>query len=261
MTVRALVTNDDGIDSPGLRHLARAALDAGLDVTVAAPPVEASGSSAALTATQSEGRIIVESRTLDGISGVPAFAVAAAPAFIVLIAHRGAFGDPPEVILSGINRGANTGNAILHSGTVGATMTGASEGCRCLAVSLASGSPKHWETAQAMAGTVMREFVGMPPPLVLNLNVPDVEADEIRGLRRAHLAKFGAVQTTLAEVGHGYVKLGVAEERSEYEPGTDAALLAAGYATLTALNPLCERTDLDLSALEALRLNPVAARG
>jgi 5'-nucleotidase len=243
VTTRALVTNDDGIASEGLRRLALTAVSLGLDVVIAAPTTEASGSSAALTAVQSDGRIVVEPRTLEGLEGVDAHAVAAAPGFIVLIALRGAFGRPPDIVLSGINRGANLGNVILHSGTVGATLTAAAEGCSGLAVSLASGRPVHWETATEVARPVIEGLVAAPGPLVLNLNVPDVERADLRGLRRARLARFGHVQTTLTEVGRGYVKLGVEESGAPHEPGSDVALIADGYATLTPLNPICERLD------------------
>jgi 5'-nucleotidase len=251
MTTRALVTNDDGIASEGLRRLALAAVSLGFDVVVAAPSTEASGSSAALTAVQSEGRIVVEQRTLEGLEAVEAHAVAAAPGFIVLIALRGAFGRPPDLVLSGINRGANLGNVILHSGTVGATLTAAAEGCSGLAVSLASGRPVHWDTAAEVAGPVIESLVAAPRPLVLNLNVPDVDRSELRGVRRARLARFGHVQTTLTEVGRGYVKLGVEESGAPLEPGSDVALVADGYATLTPLNPICERLDVALPAVAA----------
>jgi broad specificity polyphosphatase/5'/3'-nucleotidase SurE len=80
---RALVTNDDGIDSEGLRELALVADDAGLNPVVAAPAMEASGSSAAMAAAQAEGRIVVKRRELVGLDQVPAHAVDASPAFIV----------------------------------------------------------------------------------------------------------------------------------------------------------------------------------
>src|SRR5919106_1774673 len=127
---RALVTNDDGIDSAGIGMLARAAADAGLEVTVAAPSWDSSGASASLTAVEEDGRFLVESRTPDGAgeddhSDAEWYAVEAAPAFIVRAGVEGAFGEPPDVVLSGINLGQNTGAAVLHSGTVGAVLTAA----------------------------------------------------------------------------------------------------------------------------------------
>ncbi|MDQ3600420.1 MAG: 5'/3'-nucleotidase SurE, partial [Actinomycetota bacterium] len=112
--MRTLVTNDDGIDSEGLAVLARAAVVAGLDVVVAAPLRESSGTGASLTATEDEGGILVQRRELPGLDGVVSYAVAAHPAFIALAAADGAFGPAPEVVLSGVNLGANLGRAILH---------------------------------------------------------------------------------------------------------------------------------------------------
>ena len=87
-------------------------------------------------AAQSDGRIRVERRELADAAGVPAHAVHAGPGLIALIAARGAFGEPPDVVLSGINHGANVGRAIVHSGTVGAALTGGLHGSRAMAVSL-----------------------------------------------------------------------------------------------------------------------------
>jgi 5'-nucleotidase len=123
--VHAVVTNDDGIGSEGLRMLAGAAVRAGWDVVVAAPDRQASGSGAAMTAVQADGQVVVERHRLPGIETVPAYAVQAAPGFIAFTAVRGAFGRRPDYLLSGINLGPNTGQAVLHSGTVGAAMTAA----------------------------------------------------------------------------------------------------------------------------------------
>ena len=121
--MRALITNDDGIDSAGLRTLAQVAVAAGLKVTVAAPDGERSGSSAAMSGLAEGGRVLVEDRTLDGLADVRTVAVRASPAMIVFLGAHGAFGAPPDIVLAGINRGPNLGRAILHSGTVGAALT------------------------------------------------------------------------------------------------------------------------------------------
>jgi 5'-nucleotidase len=244
---RALVTNDDGIASEGIRHLAGAAVGLGLDVVVAAPLENESGSSASLTAIEAGGRIVVEERRLAGLDGVATYGVAAVPGFIALIATRGAFGPAPDLVLSGINLGVNTGQAILHSGTVGAAFTGAAHGCRCLAVSLAvDDADLEWATAASVARAVIPWLVDATEALVLNVNVPNVPAARLEGLRRAELAAFGAVQTNVAEAGHGFVRLEVADIDAELEPGTDAALVAAGYATVTPLVPICSASDVTL---------------
>ena len=155
--VRALVTNDDGIGSEGIRRLALAAVGLGLDVVVAAPLTDSSGASASLIAVQDDSRIVVERRALDGLDGVPAYGVAAAPGFITLLAIRGAFGDAARHRALGDQPAASTpGHAILHSGTVGAALTGSTLGCRGVAVSLETGWPRsdvlHWDTAGPRRG-------------------------------------------------------------------------------------------------------------
>lgn len=253
---RVLVTNDDGIDAPGLRRLAAIATARGHEVVVAAPHEEASGSSAALTAAQQKGRVVVHQRRLEGLHGVKAFAVAGSPGFIALIAEHGAFGDPPEIVMSGINRGANAGRAVLHSGTVGATLTAAAAGLRALAVSLDILTPggfsaavgtaltgeedRNWQTAADLAGGLLDALVDLPPATVLNLNVPDVPAVKVRGVRRASLATFGQVQMTIAETGEGYIRTAIEETKVDLAPGTDLALLADGYATVTPLQAVGE---------------------
>lgn len=253
--MRALITNDDGIESPGLHRLAQVARDRGLEVVVAAPLTEASGSSAAINARQDEGRIVVEERTLPGLHGVEAYGVAASPAFIALIATRGAFGQPPDLVLSGINRGANVGHAILHSGTVGAALTGNAYGCRAMAVSLNVGlepeQPAHWDTAARLTATLL-PLVTDSDLVAVNLNVPDQPIEKIKGVRRGSLAAFGIVQMNIAEMGEDYVRMSVAESDEELRPGTDAYWLAGGYACVTPLRFVCEAAEVRLP-LESLR--------
>jgi 5'-nucleotidase len=259
MSTRTLVVNDDGVNAPGIRHLAEVVCGAGLDVVVAAPLRESSGTSASLTASQVDGRIVVERQSFEGLDGVPVYGVDAAPGFIALIASRGAFGPPPALVVSGINRGLNTGHAVLHSGTVGAAMTGRVNECQALAVSLDVGEEMHWETAQAVARRALDWVLELGAPLVLNVNVPNVPIETLRGVRQGELAKFGAVQTTIAEIGEGFVRLGVADEAAHVEPGSDASLVAAGYASVTALRPLCDLHDDGLSEALGRQLEDSAA--
>lgn len=259
--LRCLVTNDDGIGSEGVRVLALVALEAGLDVVVAAPMQECSGASASITAVEQDGRFVVEARTLPGLDEACAvLAVGGLPAFIALTGMRGAFGPPPDIVLSGINNGPNTGYAVLHSGTVGAALTASTFGARALAVSInkrmysptgagvasSAAAPTHWETAAELARRVLPVLLDSGAGTVLNLNVPNLPVSEVRGLERARLARFGAVQTNVAERGEGYVKVALAEIDAEYEPGTDAALIGAGYATVTPLSAVCEAASLRL---------------
>src|SRR6202000_826299 len=138
--MRALITNDDGIDSPGVRILAQVAVAAGLEVTVAAPNGERSGTSAMMSALEAGGRLLVEERKLDGLEDVPTLAVQATPATIAFVGVHGGFGGRPDIVLAGINRGPNLGRAILHSGTVGAALTAASAGPPAVGFSPARGA-------------------------------------------------------------------------------------------------------------------------
>ncbi|GIG44284.1 5'/3'-nucleotidase SurE [Dactylosporangium siamense] len=251
--MRILVTNDDGIDSPGLHALAAMAVRLGHDVVVAAPAREASGSGSSLTGVEADGRIATETRA-SMFAGVPTFAVSASPAFIALMATRGAYGPEPDVILSGINRGPNTGAAVLHSGTVGAAFTAAANGCRAMAVSLdipfssrsEEGAVEHWDTAAEVAGDLLPL---LNADFVLNVNVPNLHAGDLRGIRRASLAQFGTVQMVLLEQGHGYVRMSLEQSDHGAEPGSDDAWLLDGYVAVTPVRPPHEARDVVLPGL------------
>jgi 5'-nucleotidase len=252
--MRVLVTNDDGIESEGLAVLARAALDAGAsEVVVAAPARDSSGASASLLGAEHDGRLVVDRTDAPGLpDGVDSYAVRAAPALIAFVAAHGGFGPKPDLVLSGVNRGANTGHAVLHSGTVGAALSAATHGIRGLAVSLADARPQHWATAEAYTAHVLRWMVDRPqqPDRVVNLNVPDRPLAEVRGLRRAPLAAFGAVQARVHEVEHGNLMLTYSEHWVSREPDTDAGMLLRGWATVTLLHAPAFEPDAPLPELD-----------
>jgi 5'-nucleotidase len=247
--VRVLITNDDGIDSPGISALATVALDLGLDVVVAAPAWNSSGASASITGVSSDGRLLVSRRELPGVSGARAFGIEASPAMIVRVGIRGGFGDPPDLVLSGINDGPNTGHAVLHSGTVGAALTAATHGCRAVAFSLGVAPEPDYRAAIHVAASVIRWALGMPGPLTLNVNVPSGDVSAVRGVRHARLASFGAVATQVTELDEGHVGVSYSEIDPSGEPGSDATLLGQGYATVTALAPVCEEPQVDVAGL------------
>lgn len=245
----ALVTNDDGIDAPGIHALAAAVRAHGLDVIVAAPAEQSSGASAALSAVRRDGRTVVERRELPGLDGVEAWAVHAQPGHIVAAALNGWFDPRPDVVLSGINHGANVGRAVLHSGTVGAALTAHINDTRALAVSLDvplhPTGEQHWDTAAGLVAPVLDFLLESPEHTALSLNVPDRPADELRAIRHARLARGGEVQMRVDEVGDGGLHLTEAEVSDEPEEGTDTALLVAGHPTLTMLRSI-EADDGDV---------------
>ena len=178
--------------------------------------------------------------------GISTYVVDAAPALIVLIAAHGAFGNRPELVLSGVNHGANLGQVILHSGTVGAALTAGVNDSRGLAVSLDVGGKveweveeaahePHWNTAAGIACRLIPFLADQPTGTVLNLNVPDLDSGAVAGLRSAPLADFGIVQTTMTERFEGDLRLTVADTAARLTPDTDAAVLAEGYAAVTAI--------------------------
>lgn len=247
--MKALITNDDGIAATGLQVLATAAVAAGLDATVAAPQVEMSGSSARLTALEAGGRLLVDDASLPDLD-VRALAVQASPALIVFVASRGAFGDPPDVVLCGVNHGPNTGQAVLHSGTVGAALTATTHGLPALAVSLAAGKPRQWATAAAATRGMLDWFLARADhPFALNVNVPDVAPDAWRGYRAASLAGFGAVQARVVERDRGHLIVTFEEIDADPGEGTDLAALRAGWASVTEVQAPCQGATCDLSTL------------
>jgi 5'-nucleotidase len=233
--VRVLVTNDDGIDSPGLHELARAMAGAGHEVVVAASLDDRTGSGAAVgPAPMTEG-IPLERREVPGLPGVPAFGVDAPPALIVLVSRLGAFGDPPELVVSGINPGPNTGRALMHSGTVGAALTAGNLGLSALAVSQGLGDPVLWPTAGRLAQLAVEWLVTAPARTIVNLNVPNRPLAELAGVRWATLAPFGTVRTAVTGAEEGRLQVEFRATEEELDPASDTALVAAGYATLTTI--------------------------
>jgi 5'-nucleotidase len=249
--VRALVTNDDGFQSPGLVVLAQAAGAAGFEVVVAAPHAESSGTSAGLTVLAEPGRSVAEEVAHPQLPGLKCYSVAAHPAFIVLAALDGVFGDPPEVVLSGVNRGVNIGRAVVHSGTVGAALTAGVNRLRALAASLevtdGDATPR-WETAAAVLPTALDTLQQAPEGSVLNVNVPNLPPAELGELTRVSLSSSGAVQSRLERTGESAelseVVTTIVGDRAE--PGTDAYVLSQGAPTITPIRAVSEATDVQL---------------
>lgn len=235
---RVLVTNDDGVESAGLAPLVRAVAATGVDVVVAAPQDDRSGTGAAIGRLHVDRTIDVRPASLPGVVGVPVHAVDGPPALCVIAGHLGAFGQPFDVVVSGVNPGPNTGGAVLHSGTVGAALTAANFGFSGLAVSMATGKPMHWDSAATLAGAALVWLATQPARTVLNLNVPNLPLDEVRGVRWGELAVFGSVRTALVESQGGKLQMEFVGRRDEHPEHTDAGLVDRGYASLTLLSGL-----------------------
>jgi 5'-nucleotidase len=250
--MRILVTNDDGIDSVGLHVLARAMRSHG-EVVVAAPDREYSGASAAFGALhliQPE----VHQRPIDGID--IAWAISGPPALCVMFARLGAFGGPFDLVVAGINPGANVGRAVYHSGTVGAAVTARNGGLSGVAISQAVAgfgiegqgwdemlAAQQWDTAAAVADVVVGGLVDDLPtePVVVNVNVPNVPLAELKGWRRTEVGYLPprAMATAVLEpkLGHDgsfHVRMSWGDE-VELPPHTDGGAVEAGEVSVSYL--------------------------
>jgi 5'-nucleotidase len=238
--VRVLVTNDDGVDAPGIHVLARALHDAGHAVSVIAPASDLSGAGASIGPLHRSEPIPVAARSWRELPGVEVVAIERPPATAVYLACLGAFGPPPEMVASGINPGANTGHLVLHSGTVGAALTAAGLGVPAVALSMKwTDGDYHWETAARLAAPAVawasEGATDAARPRVLNVNVPNVAFPELRGVRDAHLAPYGEFWVASADLREGDLRIEFQGRDETPDPGTDVALLAEGYATVTPL--------------------------
>ncbi len=270
--VRILVTNDDGVFAPGIAALARGLADATAgDVVVVAPLADHSGAGAAVGAVYERETIPFEQVEVRGLEDVETYGIDGPPALAVILACIGGFGTRPDLVVSGVNHGVNAGRSALHSGTVGAALTAAQFGLRAMAVSIAWGpDPVPWETPVGLAARTVPVLAVAEPSTVLNLNVPAVAPDALRGVRHAGLGSTGLIRaarrdpgdhpvdaTTLDRTG-GSISLVLRgadgadhdAERHELDPGSDAAALVDGWATLTALAGV--REDTGPAAAETL---------
>jgi 5'-nucleotidase len=237
---RVLVTNDDGIESAGL-HVLAAALDrAGYEVTVIAPDRDRSGIGAAIGLVHADQHLDVEKVEIPGCDGIAAYAIDGPPGLCVCAGRLGAFGDPPDIVVSGVNPGCNTGRAILHSGTVGAALTAQSFGCSALAVSVGVSDEWRFDTAARVALDVLPLLLDAPARSVLNLNVPARSYDDVLGVRWARLAAFGSVRAAIAETGDRRLQFELRATGVAPPPDSDQGLVDAGFASLTTIVGVAE---------------------
>ncbi len=255
--MRVLVTNDDGVDAPGLAALAGAISAAGHDALVVAPSDERSGSGAAIGRLHRAGPIAWTEAKWEDVPGLPIHAVDVPPAAAVYAGCLGAFGARPDVVASGVNPGLNYGHLVLHSGTVGAALTAAALGIPSLAVSIQWAEDEHYATAATIAAAALEPVASMSEPArVLNLNVPNLPLDEVRGVREARLATFNENWQAIARPGE--VLLEYVGHASDPSDGTDLAFVREGYVSATVLTgvtsaPLAGAVEAIEAALETVK--------
>lgn len=239
MSRTILVTNDDGVDSPGVIALAEVAQAAGHDVWVVAPHRQSSGSAAGLWR-DPDASPVIATRTVDTLDNEVRSA-ATHPGMIALLAMTGQLGPIPDVVLSGINDASNLGSGVLHSGTAGAAIVGAAHGAIGAAFSLycdrqPDDAPRHWATATAVIGKVLDDIVSAAPGSVFNLNVPNVESLE-KPLVQADWLAAGCVPTLVPFIERYHEANGstMVAPQITRRAGTDITLSEAGYPTVSAI--------------------------
>ncbi len=225
-----LVSNDDGYLSPGLRALAETAAEFG-EVTVVAPDRDRSGASNSLTLVNPLRATLAENGY---------YKVDGTPTDCVHLGITGLLEHEPDMVISGINLGANLGDDVLYSGTVAAAMEGRFLGLPAVAVSIAAHEPRHLETAAQAVRAILRRLGERPLPqdTILNVNVPDLPWAQIRGLRASRLGhrhKSEPVVRAVDPRGRTIYWVGPAGPEQDAGEGTDFFALREGFVSITPL--------------------------
>lgn len=240
-----LVTNDDGVSAPGLAALARALADLGR-VTVMAP--DRNWSASGHVKTLHKPLRVSEVALADG---TPALATSGAPSDCVALALLGVVPDPVDLVVSGINPNFNLGYDVTYSGTVTAAMEATIFGVSAVAVSTEFDPELGYDVPARIAARVIARALdhGWPPGVLLNVNVPALGVDAIRGVAvtRQGLRQYrDAVDERADPRGRPYYWIGGDVPTGVREPGTDFQALADGFVSVTPLH-------LDLTAHAAMR--------
>jgi 5'-nucleotidase len=228
-----LVTNDDGIDADALAPLAEALSPLG-DVDIIVPERNWSGASHSITLFRP-----LRVRPTKLRSGHPAFMTDGSPTDCVRLAVLGFLKHRPDIVVSGINRGANMGDDITYSGTVAAAMEGILSNVPSIAISIgAFGGDIDYGAAASFAALLTRNILdrGFAPDTLLNVNVPPLPRDQIAGVEVTRLGKRtyrDQLMERLDPYGNPYYWVGGPAVSGEAEDGTDVAAMGAGKISVT----------------------------
>jgi 5'-nucleotidase len=242
--MQILISNDDGYQSAGIERLAET-LASVADVTVVAPDRDRSGASNSLTL---EYPIRAQTQPNGYIS------VNGTPTDCVHLAITGLLDEEPDMVVSGINHGANLGDDVLYSGTVAAATEGRFLGLPALAVSIDSFAPEHLETAAMAAKTLVvgLQSQKLSRDTILNVNVPDLPWEQIRGFkstRLGHRHKAEPVFKATDPRGHPIYWVGPPGAEQDAGEGTDFHALRSGFISVTPLKiDLTHHQDIDATA-------------
>ena len=228
--MRILLSNDDGYFAPGIALLAEMLAPVGV-VTVVAPERDRSGSSNSLTL----DRPLTVRRAQGGF-----YYVNGTPTDCVHLAVTGLLQDLPDIVISGINDGANMGDDTIYSGTVAAATEGFLLGIPSIAISLVAEDGGHFRTAARVAVDLVERFRRSPPgePVLLNVNVPDVEYDKLRGMTVTRLGKRHKAEPVVKSTtprGETVYWVGAAGGAQDAGEGTDFHAVAHYRVSITPL--------------------------
>lgn len=228
---RILLSNDDGYLAPGLACLAEA-LKPLADIAVVAPDRDRSGASNSLTLTR-------PLRVRQSANGF--FYVDGTPTDCVHLAITGLMEQEPNMVIAGINHGANLGDDVIYSGTVAAAMEGRFLGLPAMAVSLVGGRGAHFKTAARVVAALLEKLSGdaLPADTILNVNVPDVPFEEIAGFeatRLGHRHKAEPVVRAADPQGHPIYWVGPPGSEADAGPGTDFFAVRRNFVSVTPLH-------------------------
>ena len=226
--MRILLSNDDGYQAEGLGTLALSLRDMA-DIVIVAPDRNQSGASHSLTLEQP----LRVGQTREGV-----YYVNGTPTDCVHLALTGLLDEEPDMVIAGINHGANLGDDTLYSGTVAAAAEGRFLGLPAIAVSLVGEDPRHFDTAgQAIREIVQRlEQNPLPADTTLNINVPDIPFDQISGFQATRLGyrhKAEPVIESRDPKGRLLYWVGPAGASQDAGPGTDFHAIQNGYVSVT----------------------------
>lgn len=236
--MRILISNDDGYFSPGLQALAQE-LAKVAEVTVVAPERDRSGASNSLTL----DRPLQLRRAPSGF-----YYVNGTPTDCVHLAVTGMLEMVPDMVVSGINHGANMGDDTLYSGTVAAATEGYLLGVPSLAVSLVGRSPSQFATAARLAREMVERVQRAPfsEPVLLNMNVPDLPYEALQGIRTTRLGKRHRAEPVIRSInprGEEIYWIGPVGEAADAGEGTDFYAVANGCVSITPLQIDLTRTS------------------
>lgn len=237
--MRLLLSNDDGCHAPGLAALRTAMAEICDDIVTVAPDRNRSGASNSLTLER-------PLRVREAEPGL--FCVDGTPTDCVHLATTGLLDREADMVVSGINAGANMGDDVLYSGTVAAATEGRSLGLPAIAISLVGEQGTHYEAAARVAVAVVRLLQAHPLPAdtILNVNVPDRPFEQLKGYRSTRLGNRHRAEPMVQQAdprGRPIYWIGPAGEEADAGPGTDFHAVSQGYVSITPIQIDLTRHD------------------